>query len=671
MRECALPHRRVGFFAAAAAKNPETEAPLFNVIRGITLKILVGGQKNIMKISEILKKTSIVLSALLLTGAVAGPVSASAENLPEFYDSASFVGQPAVCAEVTDAQSLAALSGEELPSSVILTVDESLAVAGSDGASLGTFPEVYESAVEGKMLLIVRPSSSEALSAFAAYEEENDIAEFALLSSDAMLLDAAATECPEAYLFLETANLYTLSECAGALQRANLVGAQTILVPGETCEAEFVRYLQARFKSVWVRTDGSAVSVADAIGYGVYGIVSPTAAPVYEVYEKIAGAAEAYTGAGTLSVLARSPFIAAHRGDTIQYSENTVNAVVAAGQNGATHAEIDIRLTSDGEIVLLHDDSIQYALRNEDGSAASGNVSRMTLAQLKSYSMSDGVSRIATLDEIFTAMQTEEGLDDLILIIEVKSGEPELITLFAQKLTEYNMAERVVVISFDENQIRRVREALPSTSCSLLIYTSDGSTAVSEAHALGAGIDMQFNGNPNLRSLYGDGSSAANSYNAAFRAFADRGYALWLWTYDMETMNEGLRNGVTGITTDDPRYTQDTAKALAVRDVYEVESLPEEYADFTIEAETYAGETVEIPAAVVWLEKGEREGTAVLVGRTNYAVGLVSESVTFRVAESESSAGEGGSGCGSAVAGCCAGVGALAAAAWAIKRGRR
>lgn len=608
------------------------------------------------------KKRVSVLAAVAFLGtilATALPETGAADALTAYYDSGSFVGQPTVSAEVTDEESLAALKGGQQPASVIFTVDETLSVVGEEG-SLGEFSGIYAEYAEGKMFPVIRPVSAAALVAFCAYEAENELDEFAILSSDAVLLVTAHSECPDAYIFMETSVLYTIGECATALERANLACAQVILVPQESCTEEKVRYLQARFKSVWVYTDGSASSVADAVGCGVYGIVTPDAANVYAVYDKIAGAAEAYEGTGSLAVLARAPFIAAHRGDITEYSENTVGAVLSAGSSGATHVEIDIRLTADNEIVLLHDDDIRYALRNEDGSAASGNVSRMTLAQLKTFSMSDGVSRIATIDEIFEAAKTEEA-ENLLLIIEIKSSEPALVSLFADKVEEYGMADRVLLISFTESQLAVVQREMPSASCSLLLYTSNGDTAVSKALAAGTGIDMQFDGSPNLRSLYGDGTSAANSYNAAFRTFADRGYSFWMWTYKLTTMNEAIRNGVTGITTDDPRFAQDMAKTLLCESVYEVDELPGEYGEFTVAAETYAGEKKDIPATVVWLEKGEKEGTAILVGRTENAVGLVSGAVTFRVSETETSSGK-GSGCGSAAAAWVSGAGALAAA---------
>lgn len=50
-----------------------------------------------------------------------------------------------------------------------------------------------------------------------------------------------------------------------------------------------------------------------------------------------------------------------------------------AYEKGATHVEIDLQLTLDNEIVVMHDDSIA---RTTNGS---GNVSQMTLKELEQY----------------------------------------------------------------------------------------------------------------------------------------------------------------------------------------------------------------------------------------------------------------------------------------------
>lgn len=55
----------------------------------------------------------------------------------------------------------------------------------------------------------------------------------------------------------------------------------------------------------------------------------------------------------------RPPRAIAHRGEPVQHRENTLPAVLAALDLGADLVEIDVKITSDGEVVLLHDATLQ------------------------------------------------------------------------------------------------------------------------------------------------------------------------------------------------------------------------------------------------------------------------------------------------------------------------
>src|SRR5215813_5859761 len=71
------------------------------------------------------------------------------------------------------------------------------------------------------------------------------------------------------------------------------------------------------------------------------------------------------------------PFTSAHRGFSTIAPENTMPALEAAWKAGATVAEIDVRLSRDGELVLMHDRGLE---RTTDGR---GPVSEMSWAELQ------------------------------------------------------------------------------------------------------------------------------------------------------------------------------------------------------------------------------------------------------------------------------------------------
>ena len=77
-----------------------------------------------------------------------------------------------------------------------------------------------------------------------------------------------------------------------------------------------------------------------------------------------------------LRTAGRPPFTSAHRGHSTGAPENTLAALDAAWRAGATVAEIDVRMTRDGELVLLHDRTLDRTTTGH------GPASACTLAEL-------------------------------------------------------------------------------------------------------------------------------------------------------------------------------------------------------------------------------------------------------------------------------------------------
>ncbi len=85
-------------------------------------------------------------------------------------------------------------------------------------------------------------------------------------------------------------------------------------------------------------------------------------------------------------------FVAAHRGWSDKYAENTMEAFRAAANLGVDQIETDVRLTKDGELVLFHDETLE---RVTDGC---GKVIDHTLSELEKLKVK-GAGRIPTLIE--------------------------------------------------------------------------------------------------------------------------------------------------------------------------------------------------------------------------------------------------------------------------------
>ncbi|MDZ8170701.1 glycerophosphodiester phosphodiesterase [Microbacterium xanthum] len=95
----------------------------------------------------------------------------------------------------------------------------------------------------------------------------------------------------------------------------------------------------------------------------------------------------------TDGVVARRVAVAAHRGASIEYPENTLAAFAAAIAYGAEGIELDVALSTDGVPVVMHDDTVD---RTTDGH---GPVDALTAAQLAALDAGRG-ERVPTLAEV-------------------------------------------------------------------------------------------------------------------------------------------------------------------------------------------------------------------------------------------------------------------------------
>jgi glycerophosphoryl diester phosphodiesterase len=92
--------------------------------------------------------------------------------------------------------------------------------------------------------------------------------------------------------------------------------------------------------------------------------------------------------------------VVAHRGDHTIYPENTIEAYTQAIKNGADYIEIDLRTTSDGKFVSLHDATVNRM------TGSTGQVKDLTLEQIENLKVSvkgksdTGTYRIPTFEQI-------------------------------------------------------------------------------------------------------------------------------------------------------------------------------------------------------------------------------------------------------------------------------
>lgn len=139
-------------------------------------------------------------------------------------------------------------------------------------------------------------------------------------------------------------------------------------------------------------------------------------------------------------------WVAAHRGFSSDYPENTMSAFRAALDVGVDQLETDVRVTKDGELVLIHDSTVD---RTTNGA---GKVNTFTLAELKELDAGNG-ERVPTFVEL---MELVKDHPTITLDIELKERPGEVDAKIAfdvcdrilKIVDDYGFTDRVVLNTF-------------------------------------------------------------------------------------------------------------------------------------------------------------------------------------------------------------------------------
>ena len=166
--------------------------------------------------------------------------------------------------------------------------------------------------------------------------------------------------------------------------------------------------------------------------------------------------------------------VVAHRGAAAVAPENTMEAYRLAVEMGADAVEIDVHLTADGKLVLMHDEVVD---RTTD---LAGPIASMTLKRLRtadagyrfeapdgSYPFRGNGLKVPTLAEVLKWLP-----DGVGLVVEVKARAATAPTIAALKSSRVRAAGAVSIISFDERIIDEARALDPEIPTGYLLVPS-------------------------------------------------------------------------------------------------------------------------------------------------------------------------------------------------------
>ncbi len=158
--------------------------------------------------------------------------------------------------------------------------------------------------------------------------------------------------------------------------------------------------------------------------------------------------------------------IMAHRGYSSKAPENTMPAFELAMEAGSGGIELDVHLTKDGEVVVIHDDVLN---RTTNGK---GQVEEFTMAELKELDAGSWFSpefkgtKLPTLREVLELISQH----NVLLNVETKTalGFEQLNEKLAPLLDEYAMWEKTIISSFNHYALVHIKTIRPQARTGIL-----------------------------------------------------------------------------------------------------------------------------------------------------------------------------------------------------------
>lgn len=245
------------------------------------------------------------------------------------------------------------------------------------------------------------------------------------------------------------------------------------------------------------------------------------------------------------------PLVLAHQGGNHLWPDNTMLAFRNAYDMGVDVLEMDVHQSSDGHLVVIHDDTVD---RTTNGT---GRVSELTLSELQALDAAynwphhvdtgehpyrgQGV-RIPTLREVF------EAFPDIRMNVEIKQQDPPIVDALGELIDEFERWDRTLVASFSSRELTALRRRYPQA------ITSAGQAEVTGFFVLNTVFlsDIYF---PAAEAFQvPEYSGSLHVLTPRFiRAARRQNLDVHAWTInDRETMQRLLDLGVDGIITDRP-----------------------------------------------------------------------------------------------------------------------
>ncbi|WP_286080232.1 glycerophosphodiester phosphodiesterase family protein [Parablautia intestinalis] len=253
----------------------------------------------------------------------------------------------------------------------------------------------------------------------------------------------------------------------------------------------------------------------------------------------------------------------AHRGCSYACPENTLQAFKAACQYPITGIELDIQLTKDRKMVVIHDEKVD---RTTDGT---GQVCDFTLEELKNLNIAvptsgpgeSAYTQIPTIEEVFELVKPYCLKNGVLINIELKNSQVRyegMEDMILETVSRWGLENYIVYSSFNPQSVRLLKEKNPSVKTGILATPLSECLSFAEKYPVDAL-------HPNIKKI--DVEDLRSKTNLPVRAWNTSGFEPFYpdtGAVEIQNLEELVKAGVTDIFTNVPeRYLQKSHETAA------------------------------------------------------------------------------------------------------------
>ena len=270
--------------------------------------------------------------------------------------------------------------------------------------------------------------------------------------------------------------------------------------------------------------------------------------------------------------------VVAHRGGAHIAPENTMAAFDLAAEPhiAAEVMELDVHTTADGELVVIHDKSVDRVTGEGNGCGIDQDtehetfgtvkVHESTLAELQAYDAGYCFEDPDTGENTYRGTgvtipplaEVLEAHDEQLFIVEVKQQEPSLVEQLMDEIVDLDAMDRVCFSNFDAEGTSDIAEHAPDGACIAMSGEGIRCWASESIMPFGGGGCEAYD----LGSVPHDNSGFDLKKERFVRNIQATGAPVFMWTInDQSLMEQVLDLDVDGVITDRPDILRETIEA--------------------------------------------------------------------------------------------------------------